>query len=104
MPPNPLRLKLFVLVAEGSCTPLDSSKGLKEQGVLSKTTLRLMKKTDIYNSVEHDLEELSDELEEGKKDAKKAIDLMVRLAKSLPRSFDTMVVSQHLRSIKKCFD
>lgn len=56
MPPNPLRLKLFVLVAEGSCTPLDSSKGLKEQGVSSKTTLRLMKKTDIDNSVEHDLE------------------------------------------------
>lgn len=64
----------------------------------------LIAKNKIHNSIEHDLEELSDQLEEGKKDVKKAIDLMVRLAKSSPRSFDTEVVSQRLRNIKKYFD
>lgn len=42
-----MMLHVFVLVREGSDTPLDSSKGLSEQGVLPNTILQMVHKREL---------------------------------------------------------
>ena len=45
-----MRQRMYVLVVEGSNSPLDSSKGLSEQKVMVNSTLRLVKKSDLPKS------------------------------------------------------